>query len=70
MIEKWWQHVFFSVYLFCCHHPLKSPVHRSFKGMGGSSGSTFAKLCCRFCVNRPVCMGCSGYDAILREELS
>lgn len=44
MIEKWWQHVFFSVYLFCCHHPLKSPVHRSFKGMGGSSGSTFAKL--------------------------
>ncbi len=22
MIEKWWQHVFFSVYLFCCPHTL------------------------------------------------
>jgi hypothetical protein len=44
MIEKWWQHVFFSVYLFCCHHPLKFPVHGGFAEMGGSSGSTFAKL--------------------------
>ena len=57
---KWWQHPFFLYKKRWCHHPLKRPVHRGFRGLGGSSGSSFAKLCCRCFVNRP------GVHGILR----
>ena len=57
---KWWQQPFFPHKKRWCHHPLRGPVHRGFRGLGGSSGSSFAKLCCRCFVNRP------GVHGILR----
>ena len=35
----------FTIYKKCCHHPMKRPAHGAFNGKGGSSSSSFAKLC-------------------------
>ena len=44
---------------------MKRPVHRGFRGLGGSSGSSFAKLCCRcFEWGFRVCTEFSGYVVV------
>ena len=44
---------------------MRGPVHRGFRGVGGSSGSSFAKLCCRcFEWGFRVCTEFSGYVVV------